>query len=222
MKNQKVLIIGSSGHAKVIIDIFEKEGSYEIIGLIDSFRSVGEETLGYKVLGDFEDIPKLIANETETKLFIAIGDNWSRKIVNEKISKFLPEADYANAIHPSAQIGKDVQLGSGIAIMPGAIINSSCIVEDFAIINTRASLDHDCKMAAYSSLGPNAVTGGNVQIGEFSIIGISATIINDIQIGKHVLVGAGAVLTKNCEDNSLMNGMPARKIKTREVGDKYL
>ena len=30
MNKPKVLIFGSSGHAKVVIDIFEKEGIYEI------------------------------------------------------------------------------------------------------------------------------------------------------------------------------------------------
>ena len=51
MSKQKVIIIGSSGHSKVVIDTFEKEGKYEIIGLIDSYRDLGEETLNYKIIG---------------------------------------------------------------------------------------------------------------------------------------------------------------------------
>ncbi len=43
MDKQKVLIVGSSGHSKLIIDTFEKEEKYEIVGLIDTFREIGEE-----------------------------------------------------------------------------------------------------------------------------------------------------------------------------------
>ena len=41
MKKEKVLIVGSSGHSKVIIDIFEKMSNISIIGLIDAYRPAG-------------------------------------------------------------------------------------------------------------------------------------------------------------------------------------
>jgi len=47
---QNIIIVGSSGHAKVIIDIIEKEGKYNIIGLLDAFKKVGESAFGYKML----------------------------------------------------------------------------------------------------------------------------------------------------------------------------
>ena len=34
---QNIVIFGSSGHAKVVIDIIEKGNKYHIVGLIDSF-----------------------------------------------------------------------------------------------------------------------------------------------------------------------------------------
>ena len=52
---EKIVIIGSSGHAKVIIDIIEQEGKFNIIGLIDNSNGVGEFVLGYKILGEDKD-----------------------------------------------------------------------------------------------------------------------------------------------------------------------
>mgnify|MGYP001315646295 CR=1 FL=1 len=49
---EKIVIIGSSGHAKVIIDIIEQEGKFKIIGLIDTFKGIGESVLGYKIIGE--------------------------------------------------------------------------------------------------------------------------------------------------------------------------
>jgi len=222
MNNQKVIIVGSSGHSKVIIDIFEKENKYRIVGLLDSYRNIGEEILGYRVIGKEEDLPVLLSKNFNCKIFIAIGDNWIRYKVMRKIIDIIPSVDFANTIHPSVQIGKNVQIGKGVAIMAGAIINSNTKIGDFTIINTKASIDHDSKMSNFSSLAPNVTTGGNVSIGEFSAISIGATIKHGLSIGKHSIIGAGALLMKNCGDNLIMYGIPAKEIRKREIGEKYL
>ena len=222
MDKQKVLIVGSSGHSKVIIDIFEKEGKYEIIGLLDAFRQIGKETLGYKVVGKEKTLSDILMENPSCNISIAIGDNWIRHKVMNKVINVVPNINFVSTIHPSAQIGKNVQIGKGVVIMAGAIINSDTIIEDFTIINTKASIDHDSKMLKFSSLAPNVTTGGNVKIGEFSAISIGATIKHGISIGKHSVIGAGALLMKNCRDNVIMYGVPAKEIRKRELGEKYL
>lgn len=84
MSKQKVIIVGSSGHSKVIIDIIEKENKYQIVKLLDAFRKIGEETLGYKVIGKEDNLPDLLLKNPNCKIFIAIGDNWIRKKVRTK------------------------------------------------------------------------------------------------------------------------------------------
>jgi sugar O-acyltransferase (sialic acid O-acetyltransferase NeuD family) len=222
MNKETVLIIGSSGHAKVVIDIFEKEGKYEIAGLIDDFRNIGEETLGYKIIGIESDLSDLHLKNPNWKLFIAIGDNWVRHNVVNRIIDKIPDIEFASAIHPSAQIAKGVKIGKGVAIMAGAIVNSNSTIGDFTIINTKASLDHDGEMLSFSSLAPNATCGGNVSIGAFSALSISATIKHGISIGSHTIIGAGSVLLKNCGDHLILYGCPAKEIRKREVGEKYL
>lgn len=222
MIKQTVIIAGSSGHLKVIIDIFEKENKYEILGLLDPDKNIGENVSRYEVIGRDEDLPALILGKDSCKIFVAIGDNWLRQRVVNKLIAISPNIDFASTIHPSAQIGKDVQIGKGVAIMAGAIINSSTVIEDFTIINTKASIDHDCRMLKFSSLAPNATTGGNVIICEYSAISIGATIKHGISIGKHTVIGAGALLMKNCSENQIMYGVPAKEIRKREIGEKYL
>jgi len=222
MSNKKVLIIGSSGHSKVIIDIFEKEKKYEIIGLLDKYRCIGEETLGYKVLGCEENLKELLQIYPNIKLFIAIGDNWIRYKVFNKILSNYPNIDFVSTIHPSAQIANNVKVGKGVSIMAGVIINSDVNIGDFVIINTKASIDHDSKMLNFSSLAPNVTTGGNVQIGEYSAVSISTTIKHNLIVGSHSVIGAGSLLMKNCGDNKIMYGVPAKIIRNREIGEKYL
>lgn len=221
MNKQNVLIIGSSGLAKVVIDIFEKEGKYQILGLLDDFRNIGEETLGYKVVGKVENLSGLLPDNSNCKVFVAIGDNWDRHKVVSKVLEINPNIDFATTIHPSAQIGKNVLIGKGVVIMAGAIINSDTYIGDFTIINVKASISHDCKLLKFSSLGPNVTIAGYVTIGEFSAINIGVIIKDRLNIGKHSVVGAGALLLKNCDDNAVMYGVPAQKIRKREIGEKY-
>lgn len=219
---QKIIIVGASQHAKVIVDIIEKEGKYQILGLLDQNKETGQELLGYKILGKEEMLSPLLNKNPEAEIFVAIGDNWMRKNVVQKIVSLVPGARFASAIHPSVQIAKDVTIGKGAAIMAGAVINSSTFVGDFTIINTKASIDHDGRMDDFSSLAPNATLGGNVTLGECSAISISATIKHGVKIGKHAIVGAGALLLNDCEDYSVMYGVPAKLIRSRQTGDKYL
>jgi sugar O-acyltransferase, sialic acid O-acetyltransferase NeuD family len=219
---EKVVIFGASGHAKVTIDILEKSGKYEIIGLLDSNKNIGPDVLGFKIWGGTDVVPELLKKFPELKFFIAIGDNWRRSKIAQELLKIEPNIQFINAIHPSAILGKNVSLGRGIMIMAGAIINADSVIGDFTIINTKASVGHESTIMEYSSVAPNCTLGGNVTVGRYSAISISATILNGGSVGEHTVIGAGALLTKDADSFSVYYGVPAKFIRPRELGEKYL
>lgn len=55
--------------------------------------------------------------------------------------------------------------------------------------------------------------GGNIIIGDGSWIGANTTIMPNVIIGKGVVIAAGSLVNKDCEDNCLYAGVPARRIK---------
>ncbi len=222
MNTKKVIIIGSSGHSKVIIDTFEKAGTHIIVGLIDDYRGASESTMGYPVLGRLDDLAVLVTKHAPCQLFIAIGDNWARMQVYKRIAAQLPNTSFANAIHPSAQIGRAVELGQGVAIMAGSVINSASNIGDFCIINTRSSVDHDNWLHAFSSIAPGATTGGGVTLRECAAVSIGATVKHGVAIAAHAVVGAGAVLLNDCQTCEVVYGVPAKAIRIRQPGDSYL
>ncbi len=222
MKAEQVLIFGASEHAKVIIDIFEKEGKYQILGLVDDNTNIGATFFDYPILGTTKNLPQILELNPSCKVFVAIGDNWVRYKVVEKIKTIVPSVDFVSAIHPSAQIGKNVSIGKGVAVMAGAVINPDSILEDFVIINTRASLDHDGLVKSFSSLAPGVVTGGQVKIGSFTAIGIGAIVLHGKKIGQHTVIGAGALVLKDCGDQEVLYGSPSKVIRKRAIGDRYL
>lgn len=219
---EKIVIIGASGHAQVIIDIVEQEGRFSIAGLLDMSRKPGETLLGYPILGPEESLPEWQASFGVTGGIVAIGDNWIRHKVVEKIRKIQPNFQFVTAIHPSASLGKEVKIGEGTVVMAGAVINPCSKIGRFCILNTRCSLDHDGVMEDFSSLAPGVTTGGNVQIGAYSAVSLGANLIHGIKVGKHSLVGAGATVLEDIPDYAVAFGVPAKVMREREKGERYL
>ncbi len=58
-----------------------------------------------------------------------------------------------------------------------------------------------------------------IEIGDNVFIGSNTTILPNVKIGNNVFIGAGSVVTKDIEDNSVVVGNTAKKIKTF---DEYL
>ena len=217
-----IIVIGSSGHAKVVIDSIEKENKYEIIGLLDRFKDVGSSSFGYKIIGKEEDLPNLIKLYKIEGGFIAIGDNFIRYTVYNKISQNIPQFNFIKVIHPSAQIARDVVIGKGTVILANTTISSEATVGNFCIINNNSSLDHDSKMLDYSSLAPGSSIGGNAKIGLFTAVSLGAKVIHGITIGDHTIIGSGSTVVKNIPKYVVAYGTPAKVIRGRFSGEKYL
>lgn len=222
METSPLLILGSSGHAKVIIDIVEKQNLYHIIGLIDANRTIGSETLGYKIVGPENSIHGIASVYENLHLFIAIGDNAIRYKVYKKLIESGINYPFATLIHPNSTIGKNVNVGIGSAVMAGAIINPNSKVGNFVIVNTASSIDHDCQIDDFATIAPGAILGGTVSVGEFSSLSIGSTIKHGIVIGHDSIVGAGATVIKDIPSYEIHVGVPARKLRDRKHGEKYL
>jgi sugar O-acyltransferase (sialic acid O-acetyltransferase NeuD family) len=218
----KIIVVGSSGHARVIIDSLEREAKFRIAGIIDTFKPVGHKCLGYEVLGDETRLPELMKELDIFGGVIAIGDNWIRHIVADRIRNTLPDFRFVTAIHPSAQIAYSARVAAGTVVMPGAIIAANAEIGEFCIVNTKASIDHDGVMGAFSSLAPAVTAGGEVNIKQFAAVLLGSNIIHSISIGAHSVVGAGSLVLKCIPDQVVAYGIPAHIIRHREIGEPYL
>lgn len=219
---QNIIIFGASGHGSVVLDCIEQEGKYNVIGFVDSFKKKGTRINGYQVLGSEYDLPFLTSRFNISGGIVAIGDNWTRKLIVDRIVKVVPNFNFINTVHPKAILGKDILMGCGNVFMPGAIVNANAIVHDFCIINTNASLGHDGIMDSYSSLAPAVCSGGGLKLGRFSAVSLGVNIINGIEIGCHTIIGAGSLVVNSFGNNLMVYGSPAKAIRKRENGEPYL
>ncbi|WP_304941795.1 acetyltransferase [Vallitalea guaymasensis] len=214
-----IIVFGAGGHAKVIIDIVEKQHEFNIVGLIDPYRQKGEYHFGYTIIGNEEDYS--ILNKIHEGI-VAIGDNWTRYKMVCLIKDINSKFKFITCIHPYTSIGKGVTIGDGSVLMAGAVVNSDSIIGNHCIINTKASIDHDNCIGDYASIAPNATTGGHVKIGDYSAIGLGANIIHDKCIGSNTVIGAGSTVIKDIPSYTVAYGIPCKIVRKRIQGEKYL
>ena len=159
---EHVILMGASGHAKVVIDILHemscREGIEYNIELLDDDASLqGTKIMGHKVVGKISDC----VNYPKSRFLISIGNNKIRETLAKRY-----QLDYMTAIHPSAIIGTDVAVGEGTVIMAGAVINCGTKIGTHCIVNTGATLDHDNKISDFVHISPGVHLAGAVSVGE--------------------------------------------------------
>ena len=198
----KLIIIGASGHGRVVADIAKKCGYDEIV-FLDNNPNLSI-CAGYPVLGTDSMVSQL-----EGDLFIAVGNGQIRKKLMER------DADrrFPVLIHPNAVVADDVEIGYGSVVMAGAVINPGVQIGKGAIINTCASVDHDCEVADFVHVSVGAHVAGTVTIGENTWIGAGATVSNNVNICGTCMIGAGAVVIKDIDESGTYVGVPARRSK---------
>jgi len=221
-RRKTIVIIGASGHGGMILDCIQTENKFSVLGFLDSYKTKGTMFNGYEILGNEQELPNLMKEHNLYGAIIAIGNNWTRGAMVDKLKVVAPQLNFVSIIHPSSIISKSAQIGKGTIIMPGTIINSNSNIGNFCILNTNSSLGHDGKMGDFSSISSGVCTGGNLLLGKFSAISLGSNIIENITIGEHSLIGAGSLVIKNVLDKSIVHGSPARFIRHRDVEDPYL
>jgi len=211
-----LVIFGSGGHAVSVANIALTIG-YKIEGFIDKSKA-GFNLLGYKILGNISELQKIEA----LSFAIAVGDNFARESVYKDLVSEIPNLCFPPLVHPSAIISFFSVIGEGTIVMPKAVIGPNSKVGKFCLINTQASIDHDCSMLDYSSLAPGAITGGMVKIGLRSALSIGAKVKHGLNIGDDCVIGANSYLNEDLPNNQVAYGTPAKQIRMRKIGDEYL
>lgn len=201
MPDKKVIIIGASGHGKVIADIIHKSGD-KVMGFLDDDLTK-KEIHQIPVLGKIKNIEQ---HKGDTYFIVGIGDNQIRK----KIAERNPALNYYTAIHPTAVIGEGVRIGKGTAVMASVVINADAKIGEHCIINTSAVIEHECVIGDYTHVSPQACLCGNVHVGEECHVGAGADVIQGKIIVKRVNVGAGSVVVKDLSKVGTYVGIPAK------------
>lgn len=207
--NKTIIVIGAGGHAKVLISCLEQTNATLLGALDPDVQKHQQKILNTPILGG-DDVLSQYKRE-EIVLVNGLGSTGNPRARSELFNRYTKLGyQFINVIHPSAIVEKDVSFGAGLQIMAGTILQPGSRFEQNVIINTRATIDHDCHVGAHAHIAPGAILCGNVSIGENTHIGAGACVIQNIKIGANCLIGAGSVVIYDIPDNTKVTGVPAK------------
>ncbi len=101
-------------------------------------------------------------------------------------------------IHPNAQIGKNFTIAhsTGIVIGKNVIIGKNVKIYSSVVLGVKKTGE------------PN-----QPKIGDNVVLSAGAKLLGGITVGENAIIGANSVVLDNVEINSMVAGVPAKKIK---------
>src|SRR3990167_4624600 len=194
--NKEIIIIGAGGHAKVLIDCIKKSG-LPILGAT-SLTKEQKTILGVKILGS--DSVILEQDYRQIQLINGIGmlPGKAENVRQEIFERFKQAGfEFLTLIHPSVILAEEVILSEGVQVMAGAVLQPCVKIGENTIINTCASIDHDCMIGKHCHIAPGVTMSGGVIVHDNVHIGVGASVIQGITIGENAVIAAGAVVYKD-------------------------
>ena len=140
-------------------------------------------------------------------LILGFGDLPGRLSVIQKLGE---RFDFATVFHPLSVLLSDHIPGPGTFLAAQSLIGVNAKIGKHCIVNTAASIDHDCKIGNNVHIAPGVRLGGDVHVGDNTLIGTGAIINPGITVGANCQVGSGAVVTQNIPNNQTVIGIPAK------------
>jgi sugar O-acyltransferase (sialic acid O-acetyltransferase NeuD family) len=207
-----LVLLGAGGHALVLLALARAAG-HTVIGVCDpTLAAKGiSRWAGQDVLGDDSALNRLPPDRVALVLGIGqlvTGNLRERLYADQRARGY----EFPALVHPSAWISPGVDLGDGVQVMAGVVIQPGCAIGENSIVNTRAGIDHDCRIGRHVHVAPGATLCGAVTVEDGAFIGAGATVIQGLRVGERAVVGAGVTLVKDLIPTALIIGAANRLI----------
>lgn len=212
-KPVRCVVLGGGGHARVLVDGIRSSGAADLVGVLDSDRTLwGKKLLDVPILGGDDLLPELVRKGT-THFAVGLGavkDNRPRARLFELGVKhgLIP----LTVIHPSAVCSSWAKLGAGSVLFPKAVVNAGAVLGRNVIVNTGAIVEHDCILGDHVHVATGAELASTVRVDSFAHIGAGATVRQCLSIGEGAVVAAGAVVVDAVNPWTVVMGVPARPV----------
>lgn len=201
-----VFIFGAGPQGRVLLDILRSAQQASVAGFLDDRRDLASATVSG--LPVFQASEWLAAGPHAASVVVAIGNNQLRMGAGRRIT----EAGYRlhTAIHSSATVAHDVEIGDGSVLCMKAAVGTGCRLGINVVINTATTLDHDSVVEDGAYLSPGVHSAGDVHVGRHAFVGVGAILLPGVRIGDDAIVGAGSIVLDDVPARSVSYGTPAR------------
>lgn len=192
--NNELILVGGGGHCKSCIDVIEQQGDFSIHGVLDSEAMVGENVLGYPIVGTDVDFNHFI---DEGFFFLVTVGQIKTFSTRKRLfdALLMREAKMATVVSPRAYVSKHADIGQGTIIMHDALVNADSDIGRNCIVNSKALVEHDVVIKDHCHVATAAVVNGGVVLKEGSFYGSNAVSKEYVQSAPGCFIKAGSVFT---------------------------
>ena len=110
------------------------------------------------------------------------------------------------------------EISTGISIPPNTQIGKGLLIEHFGgiVIEGYSIIGENCTITYCVSIGKKEPFGNVPNIGNSVYICVGAKVLGDVTLGDNCIVGANAVVLTSFPPNSVIAGVPAKRVKIVE------
>ena len=211
---------GTTGQS-IVIDEFLQPQGFRLIALFDNKPDAVSPFAGVPVFYGRQEFAKWRAGVGPEGIGFCVAIGGEDGAARAEIGSVLCEAGLSPlpALHPQAIIARNATLGQGAQVMAGAVLAARATIGDWCILNTAATVDHECRLGSGVHIGPGAHLAGLVTVEDHAFVGTGAVVLPRLTIGRGAVVGAGAVVTHDVEAGVVVCGNPARLLRPVQSKD---
>jgi len=219
MSVQKVVIIGSGGFAREVLDVFDAvnavQPTFDVIGYVvdTEYGTPGTIVNNKPILGSFDWFRQ---KKTDVQAICGVGASEIRRKLVTRAEQL--GVQFCSIIHPNATLTKWIEIGKGVVITAGCILTNQIQIGHHVQLNLNCTIGHDTIIEDFVTLAPGVLVSGNVRIKKGCYVGTGSSIIEKITLGTWSTIGAGSAVINDIQNNSTAVGVPAKEIKTKMDG----
>ncbi len=157
---------------------------------------------------------------------------------NKRRPRNIRSGEVPNFVSPKAKIGKNVRIWNYAYVGANTVIGENTKIGSLAHVDYDVRVGRNCKIEGLAYLAPLSRLGDNVFIGpaavltndpyplsdrlvgviveDGAIICAKAVVKAGVKIGANSVVAMGAVVTKDVPESTVVAGVPAKPVYSRE------
>jgi acetyltransferase EpsM len=212
----RLLVVGGGEHARAVIEAARsRPGQWKLEGVVDArLPARTRDMAGVPALMDEDAVIRRVRTSRTLSVVLGVGVIGVSRKRAQIVRKYGPAVRWATIVHRAAWVSPTASLGSGVVVLPGAVVHSGAVIGDHCTVNSGAIVEHDVTLESFVQVAPGAVIGGGATVGTGAYLGLGCRIRDHVRIGARAMVGMGAVVVGPVNSGVTVVGTPARPRNT--------